>query len=164
MVIYLGCRLPDTSLRPTRACASRATRRARRAASPLLLGLAPDGVCRAALVSERAVGSYPTVSPLPAAGFPARWRSVLCGTFRRVTPPGRYPASCPSVLGLSSSLEVEPLRDATTRPAYDPKRALHPSISASDHNSRTAATCRFDVLPRATVGKVGGSIRRTRLS
>ncbi len=26
----------------------------------------------------------------------------FCGTFRRVTPPGRYPASCPVELGLSS--------------------------------------------------------------
>ena len=30
-----------------------------------LRGLAPNGVCRAATVTDRAVGSYPTVSPLP---------------------------------------------------------------------------------------------------
>ena len=30
-------------------------------------------------------------------------RSALCGTFRRLTPPGRYPAPCPVELGLSSS-------------------------------------------------------------
>jgi len=30
-----------------------------------LLGLAPDGVCRAMTVASHAVGSYPTVSPLP---------------------------------------------------------------------------------------------------
>jgi hypothetical protein len=28
----------------------------------------------------------------------------FCGTFRRVTPPGRYPASCPVELGLSSPI------------------------------------------------------------
>ena len=30
----------------------------------------------------------------------------FCGTFRRVTPPGRYPASCPVELGLSSRLKA----------------------------------------------------------
>src|SRR5262245_25025490 len=33
---------------------------------PSLFGLAPGGVCRAASVAGRAVGSYSTVSPLPA--------------------------------------------------------------------------------------------------
>src|SRR5262252_2470558 len=39
---------------------------ASRAGSPLLFGLAPRGVFRASLVAKRAVGSYPTFSPLPA--------------------------------------------------------------------------------------------------
>ena len=34
-------------------------------ASRRMLGLAPTGVCRAAHVAMSAVGSYPTVSPLP---------------------------------------------------------------------------------------------------
>ncbi len=33
--------------------------------APPLFGLAPGGVCRAASVAGRAVGSYPTLSPLP---------------------------------------------------------------------------------------------------
>jgi hypothetical protein len=33
--------------------------------APSLFGLAPGGVCRAAPVASRAVGSYPTLSPLP---------------------------------------------------------------------------------------------------
>ena len=37
-----------------------------RAGSPLLFGLAPRGVFLASPVARRAVGSYPTVSPLPA--------------------------------------------------------------------------------------------------
>src|SRR5690348_203637 len=37
-----------------------------RAGSPLLFGLAPRGVFRASFVAKRAVGSYPTFSPLPA--------------------------------------------------------------------------------------------------
>ena len=44
------------------------------------------------------VVSYTTVSPLP----PKR-RSVLCGTFPRVTPGGRYPPPCSVESGLSST-------------------------------------------------------------
>jgi hypothetical protein len=36
-----------------------------RASPPLLFGLAPRGVCLAANITADAVGSYPTVSPLP---------------------------------------------------------------------------------------------------
>src|SRR5690606_24931834 len=35
-----------------------------------LFGLAPSGVCHAELVTELAVGSYPTVSPLPEVHWP----------------------------------------------------------------------------------------------
>src|SRR5437867_8407019 len=50
------------------------------------------------------VRSYRTVSPLPAACAcaHARWRSALCCTFRRLAPPGSYPAPCPVEFGLSS--------------------------------------------------------------
>ena len=34
---------------------------------------------------------------------PARGRSVFCGTFLRLAPTGRYPASCPAEPGLSSA-------------------------------------------------------------
>jgi hypothetical protein len=64
---------------------------------PLLFGLAPRGVCRASAVANGAVGSYPTISPLPdvsalvgrARGFPrtchrggTHRRSIFCGTVR----------------------------------------------------------------------------------
>ncbi len=85
-----------------------------------LRGLAPDGVCRAALVAERAVGSYSTFSPLPRRE--RRGGLLFCGTFLEVTLTGRYPASCPMEPGLSSrrrSVErsPEPLRpgDPSTR-------------------------------------------------
>src|SRR5579884_3692047 len=58
MVISLGWLSPATS------CGLPAAR-ATRAGSRCLLGLAPTGGCRAASVTRRAVGSYPTVSPLP---------------------------------------------------------------------------------------------------
>ena len=49
-------------------------------------------------VTRPPVGSYPTISPLPARGR----RCHFCGTFLRVTPTGRYPAPCSSEPGLSS--------------------------------------------------------------
>ena len=59
---------------------------------PPLCGLAPGGVCHAASVTVRAVGSYPTLSPLPVAR--RHRRSAFCGTFPGVAPAGCYPAPC----------------------------------------------------------------------
>ena len=78
------CRHPRASY----PAAGRAT------SSAALLGLAPDGVCRAGAVTSAAVGSYikaeaPTFSPLPVPGEPGHRRYVFCGTFLRVTPTGR---------------------------------------------------------------------------
>ena len=58
-----------------------------------LSGLAPGGVYHAVPVAGAAVGSYPTLSPLPRGPKPAR-RFAFCGTFPRVAPAGRYPAPC----------------------------------------------------------------------
>src|SRR5258706_4271585 len=60
-----------------------------------------DLPCHAAL-SPRAVRSYRTVSPLPRMPCDTVRRSVLCCTFRRLTPPRRYLALCPVEPGLSS--------------------------------------------------------------
>ena len=60
-----------------------------------------------------AVGSYPTVSPLPHKPFayaPDVGRYRFCGTFRRVAPPGCYPAPCSVEPGLSSK-GLSPFRD-----------------------------------------------------
>ena len=75
-----------------------------------LFGLAPDGVFRAASLALRAVGSYPTFSPLPRACARGGMFSVALsvGTARAVTtrvyrrPDRRYAASRPMVFGLSS--------------------------------------------------------------
>ena len=92
------------------------------ASPPLLFGLAPRGVFRASSVATRAVGSYPTVSPLPnasgrtrrakgfASGLPpgrARHRRfIFCGTLRSRAltdpTPWRYQARCPSVPRLAA--------------------------------------------------------------
>src|SRR4051794_15556827 len=78
--------------------------------------LAPDGVWRAAVSPRSLVGSYPTVSPLPATSpentspavcflchFPSAFAASLAG------------ASCPAVSGLSSTSARAPA--AVTRPA-----------------------------------------------
>ncbi len=65
--------------------------------SGILLGLAPDGACHAVPVARSAVSSYLAISPLP----PKR-RFIFCCAIRRISAPGRYPASCLVVPGLSS--------------------------------------------------------------
>jgi len=91
----------------------------------LLFGLAPGGVCHALDVTTEAVRSYRTFSPLPtfacegtACCAPTNHHveglCVFCGTFRRVAPPGRYPAPCPVESGLSSP---RAWRRATVQPA-----------------------------------------------
>ena len=67
-----------------------------------LFGLAPDGVCPAGRSPGAPVSSYLAISPLPRY-YP--WRYVSVALRRRVTPPGRYPASCPVELGLSSPMQ-----------------------------------------------------------
>jgi len=56
-VIHLGAALPWRSSSLPGSGASHAM--------ASLFGLAPDGVCRAGPVASPAVGSYPTISPLP---------------------------------------------------------------------------------------------------
>jgi len=53
-------------------------------------------------VASRAVRSYRTISPLPAARTLLR-RFTFCCTFRGLTPPRRYLAPCPMEPGLSSA-------------------------------------------------------------
>ena len=72
--------------------------------------------CRS--VARLAVGSYPTVSPLPA--FRLR-RSALCCTFRRLAPPRRYLAPCPAEPGLSSAFRrMTRLSGRLHAPFYQP--------------------------------------------
>src|SRR5437879_5457064 len=113
MVISLGWLSPATS------CGLPAAQTTR-AGSRCLLGLAPTGGCRAAPVARRAVGSYPTFSPLP---FGEKGRSVFCGPFRRLAAPRRYLAVCPTELGLSSA-RPSSRRTATIAPYRLPRGKL----------------------------------------
>jgi hypothetical protein len=89
-----GLKQPTRGLRALR----RSETQTGRASPPLLFDLAPRGVFRAPSVATRAVGSYPTFSPLPnaldrrrrakgfALGLPPRSKLTgglsFCGTFR----------------------------------------------------------------------------------
>ena len=61
----------------------------------LLLGLAPDGGCLAAVLLPAPVGFYSTISPLP---LTRRYISVARSG--RLLHPGGYPASCSMECGL----------------------------------------------------------------
>ncbi len=70
-----------------------------------LLGLAPGGVCRASAVTNGAVSSYLTFSPLPhQTNKPLKGRYIFCGTFLPVAGTPCYGAPCPVEPGLSSLL------------------------------------------------------------
>ena len=85
-----GPAIADRFSRPTRtprAVNPAAQKRVLRRATSLF-GLAPGGACHAADVAADAVGSYPTLSPLPASR--GRW-FAFCGAIPRVAPGGGYP-------------------------------------------------------------------------
>jgi hypothetical protein len=74
-------------------------RRLRAIALSSLSDLAPGGACRAASVAGSAVGSYPTVSPLPAHPLGAGRGGLVSvalslGFGVAPSPAGRYPAPC----------------------------------------------------------------------
>ena len=91
--IHLGCTSPYTSCDLPEDCAGRT--------SSSYLVLLRMGFTVPRTVAGRAVRSYRTVSPLPGLRTGHR-RSTLCCTFRRLTPPRGYLASCPVEPGLSS--------------------------------------------------------------
>ncbi len=94
-VIYLERRLPAASSGLPGARTGRA------APARSCLALLPVGVAWPPVSPRAPVVSYTTFSPSPARSpGPAVCFSVAL--FRRVTPPGRYPAPCPVEPGLSS--------------------------------------------------------------
>lgn len=116
---------------------------------PPLFGLAPGGVCRAAPVSGSAVGSYPTLSPLPrhhsglAAALKAG-RSAFCGTFPEVALAGACPA--PSFRGARTFLarRLSTIARAAARPtgtAYKGVRAPKRKAAPRDRRGQPSMTC-----------------------
>ncbi len=92
-VIPLDRPLPDGSRDlPGRLGRRRPAPLARDAAP--LFGLAPGGACHAVPVTRSAVGSYPTLSPLPILCLDFGGRFAFCGAVPGVAPGGRYPPPC----------------------------------------------------------------------
>src|SRR5205814_6612656 len=133
MVTSLGWLSPATSRGLPAAQATRA-------GSRCLFGLAPTGGYRATPVARRAMGSYPTVSPLPL----DKGRSVFCGPFRRLTAPRCYLAVCPRELGLSSACHSN--RHTATITPYPHPAGKPPVREGSRQVSRTSSRGRKPVL------------------
>jgi hypothetical protein len=88
------------------------------------LALLPTEVTVPARVATSAVGSYPTVSPLPVPSEEGHRRSLLCCPYRRLAAPRCYLASCPVELGLSSRVGHRARPPAThTRPLQPMRRS-----------------------------------------
>ena len=106
-VIHLGPLLPVTSCGPPPSSGGQpSSARAGTASRPGPFDLAPGGVCRAARVAPGAGGLLHhrfTLTRRRSDG-----RSVLCGTFPRVTPGRCYRSPCPVEPGLSSTAGVPP--------------------------------------------------------
>src|SRR6266700_7009020 len=121
MVISLGWLSPATS-------SGLPTAQTTRAGSRCLLGLAPTGGCRAAPVAKRAVGSYPTVSPLPLI-----FRAV-CFLWPSPSPcgaqalPGSLPYGARTFLG------------APVQPAHRDHRTLPPPAGKATDRERAGAS------------------------
>jgi len=105
--------------RPTRESCRRGPRRGPRRTAAPLFGLSPGGACRAGGVAAPAVGSYPTVSPLPdSPGRPHRGRtgrpSAVCSLLRFPWARARWALPTSAPCGARTFLEPGPRR---ARPA-----------------------------------------------
>ena len=88
-------------------------------------------------------------------GTGGHWRSLLCGTVRRVTPPGRYPATRSVELGLSSGRQSSSLRssDQLGRPGLG-WRGTRLAIPIQD--ALTMRTCEDAIIPAHLLHKLRG--------
>lgn len=115
-------------------------------------GLAPGGVCRAASLAGRAVGSYPTVSPLPLQ-FPAEAVCFLlhCPYLAATRDGWICQPPCPVEPGLSSAVATpeRAATDAIAQQSGTPYSAPHP----------TPAAVRARHHPGAMTQPIGGGVR-----
>jgi hypothetical protein len=157
---------------PTRGSRRYAKSEARsgRAGPPLLFGLAPRGVFRAPGVTTRAVGSYPTFSPLPMRATEvasprffhgltpealSHWRFIFCGTFRsRASEPamGRFAAPPPGVTRRVA------LRRRLFRVHDDGVRTFLPSAPLSRNEPAITRLTRFSNYNRNAPGPFQKSV------
>ena len=152
--IHLGRRLRDASC-GLPGCPAR-RRACSRPSVASLFGLAPGGACRAPFLAVGAVGSYPTVSPLPGRERGSR-RSDFCGA---VPGPANRPAGispAPFLRGARTFLScgISPLAGAAARPP-DPAviRALRAAPSRRQSIS-TLKACSPSPISTAESEKLG---------
>ena len=117
----------------------------RRAASRSLFDLAPNGVYPASAVTLGAVGSYPTISPLPLTR-----RYNFCGTFH----PQRYRTGVPAL-----TTERPALRSPDFPPSAETKSGRY-TLPATEEDTPSHAFRRKESFQ--TVGKYSGVLRETR--
>ncbi len=79
-----------------------------------LFGFAPDGVYRAIIIADNAVGSYPTFSPLLMQCLRAQKRYILCCTFPWVHRQARFPSRMLSGIVFPWSPDFPPPRPFDT--------------------------------------------------
>lgn len=130
--------------------ARRLTRPTRKHDGPpyrFLFGLAPDGVYMALSVTREAVSSYPAFSPLPA----NRLAVYFCCTFLGVASTGRYPASCPLELGLSSQAAFRLLPARSSGELIYRCQLLYTLLSWNVNPHRKAAPIMPAALPSVAV-------------
>ena len=108
-----------------------------------LFGLAPGGACHAADVAAGAVGSYPTVSPLPA----GRSRRAVSSLWR--FPSGHPGRALPAAISPWSPDFPRPLRAAAIRPsARAPYVGTRPPVNASASRPHRRHVGRFGLAAR----------------
>jgi len=97
-----------------------------------LFGLAPDGVYRAPSITLGAVGSYPTISPLP--------RRSGAVYFLWHCPSSRLVASLPHISRLPGLCGIVPCGVRTFLPQLAPRAILHPPKTTGSIRGRSGKT------------------------
>ena len=124
MIISLGSELPRTSsdLPEDLGWASRSSALRRKPTNVFLFGLASGDAYRAGDVATTAVGSYPTVSPLPEPLQPD-WNPIalaIGGLFSVVLVSDRSAWELPSALPMKSGLSSQSVPAPSDHPVFSP--------------------------------------------
>ena len=146
MIISLGSELPRTSsdLPEDLGRASRSPTLRRKPTDVFLFGLASGDAYRAGDVTTTAVGSYPTVSPLPEPRRPD-WNPValaIGGLFSVVLVSDRSAWELPSALPMKSGLSSQSVTAPSDHPVF--------SLAQPEYRKRTrevASPCGPPLLP-----------------
>ncbi len=154
-------------VQPTRTADPETDCRPLRASAPSLFGFAPDGVYRAVCIAADAVGSYPTLSPLPrhpcrfvAQRYGRRGGLLSVALSLGSPPPGVTRHRVSMEPGLSSPAAFRHMTSAAARPtdsahiatiAEQWNRITEKICSHRKHKSRQCLQCRLFVHIRRPV-------------